>query len=100
MTGRSIGYARVSTDDQNLDLQIDALTKHGIPKCQIFTDKMSGAKSDRPGLAKCLDALRDGDVLVVWRLDRLGRSMQHLITVVEDIQGRGIGYLAMEPDES
>jgi len=92
MTGRSIGYARVSTDDQNLDLQIDALTKHGIPKSQIFTDKMSGAKSDRPGLAKCLDALQDGDVLVVWRLDRLGRSMQHLITVVEDIRGRGIGF--------
>ncbi len=95
MTGRSIGYARVSTDDQNLDLQIDALTKHGIPKSQIFTDKMSGAKSDRPGLAKCLDALQDGDVLVVWRLDRLGRSMQHLITVVEDIRGRGIGFRSL-----
>ena len=95
MTGRSIGYSRVSTDDQNLDLQIDALTKHGIPKSQIFTDKMSGAKSDRPGLAKCLDALQDGDVLVVWRLDRLGRSMQHLITVVEDIRGRGIGFRSL-----
>ena len=95
MTGRSIGYARVSTDDQNLDLQIDALTKHGIPKSYIFTDKMSGAKSDRPGLAKCLDALQDGDVLVVWRLDRLGRSMQHLITVVEDIRGRGIGFRSL-----
>ncbi len=95
MTGRSIGYARVSTDDQNLDLQIDALTKHGIPKSQIFTDKMSGAKSDRPGLAKCLDALQHGDVLVVWRLDRLGRSMQHLITVVEDIRGRGIGFRSL-----
>ena len=95
MTGRSIGYARVSTDDQNLDLQIDALTKHGIPKSYIFTDKMSGAKSDRPGLAKCLDALQDGDVLVVWRLDRLGRSMQHLIAVVEDIRGRGIGFRSL-----
>ncbi len=70
MNGRFFGYARVSTDDQDLTLQIDALSKLGIPTCQIFTDKMSGSKSDRPGLTKCLEVLQDGDILVVWRLDR------------------------------
>ena len=93
--GRLVGYARVSTDDQDLSLQIDALTKHGIPKSLIFSDKLSGAKSDRPGLAKCLDALQSGDVLVVWRLDRLGRSMRHLITIVEDLRARGIGFRSL-----
>ena len=95
MNGRSFGYARVSTDDQDLSLQIDALTKHGIFKSQIFIDKLSGARSDRPGLAKCLDALQTGDILVVWRLDRLGRSMQHLITVVQDLRTRGIGFRSL-----
>ncbi len=80
--GRLLGYARVSTDDQDLSLQIDALERHGIAKSLIFMDKLSGARSDRPGLSKCLDALQGGDVLVVWRLDRLGRSMRHLITLV------------------
>ena len=80
---RLVGYARVSTDDQDLSLQIDALTKQGIPKSSIFMDKLSGAKTERPGLAKCLAALKSGDTLVVWRLDRLGRSMRHLITLVE-----------------
>ena len=79
---RLCGYARVSTDDQDLTLQIDALTKHGIPKSHIFMDKMSGAKSERPGLTKCLETIQNGDVLVVWRLDRLGRSMRHLINLV------------------
>ena len=87
---RLVGYARVSTDDQNLSLQIDALTKHGVSKPQIFMDKLSGARSDRPGLTKCLETLQSGDILVVWRLDRLGRSMRHLITVVEDLRGRTI----------
>ena len=95
MNGRFFGYARVSTDDQDLTLQIDALDKHGIPACQIFTDKMSGSKSDRPGLTKCLEVLQSGDILVVWRLDRLGRSMRHLITVVEDLRGRGIGFRSL-----
>ena len=93
MAGRSLGYARVSTDDQDLSRQIDALTKHGISRSNIFVDKLSGAKAKRPGLSKCLDALQAGDVLVVWRLDRLGRSMQHLITVVEDLKGRGSGFV-------
>lgn len=93
--GRLIGYARVSTDDQDLSLQIDALTKQGIPKSQIFMDKLSGARSDRPGLAKCLDTVQSGDILVVWRLDRLGRSMRHLITLVEDLRDRGVGFRSL-----
>jgi len=86
------GYARVSTDDQNLSLQIDALTMQGIPKQHIFMDKVSGVKTERPGLSKCLDTLQSGDILVVWRLDRLGRSMRHLINLVEDLRTRGIGF--------
>ena len=93
--GRLLGYARVSTDDQDLSLQIDALEKHGIAKSLIFMDKLSGARSDRPGLAKCLDALQSGDILVVWRLDRLGRSMRHLIALVEDLRGREIGFRSL-----
>ncbi len=95
MSGRFFGYARVSTDDQNLTLQIDALNHHGIPNSRIFRDKLSGAKHDRPGLIKCLASLTPGDTLVVWRLDRLGRSMRHLITLVEDLRARGV--LAQEP---
>ena len=93
--GRLLGYARVSTDDQDLSLQIDALTRHGIPKARIYMDKLSGARTDRPGLTKCLDALQLGDNLVVWRLDRLGRSMRHLITLIEDLRERGIGFRSL-----
>lgn len=93
--GRLLGCARVSTDDQDLSLQIDALEKHGLAKSLIFMDKLSGAGSDRPGLTKCLDALQSGDVFVVWRLDRLGRSMRHLITLVEDLRCRGIGFRSL-----
>ena len=96
MSGRSIGYARVSMDDQNLALQIDALTKHGIPASRIFEDKLSGARCDRPGLAECLRTLQAGDILVVWRLDRLGRSMRHLITLVEDLRSRGVGFRSLQ----
>ena len=78
-----------------MSLQIDALEKHGIAKPLIFMDKLSGARSDRPGLAKCLDALQGGDVLVVWRLDRLGRSMRRLISLIEDLRGRGIGFRSL-----
>ena len=90
-----VGYARISTDDQELSLQIDALTRAGIRSASIFMDKISGAKTDRPGLTKCLDTLQTGDVLVVWRLDRLGRSMRHLITLVEDLRKRGIGFRSL-----
>lgn len=90
-----VGYARVSTNSQELDLQIDALQRHGISRSQIFMDKLSGAKCDRPGLTRCLDTLQTGDILVVWRLDRLGRSMRHLITLVEDLRGRGVGFRSL-----
>ena len=95
MTDRLYGYARVSTDDQDLSLQLDALLKHGVPAGRMYPDKMSGAKSDRPGLAKCVAALQEGDILVVWRLDRLGRSMAHLVTLVEDLRIRGIGFRSL-----
>ncbi len=72
-----IGYARVSTLEQNLDLQIDALEKAGCKK--IITDESSGSVAERPGLTRLKEDLRDGDTVVVWRLDRLGRSLKHLI---------------------
>jgi DNA invertase Pin-like site-specific DNA recombinase len=89
-----IGYARVSTFDQNLDLQIDALKKVGCEK--IYTDQLSGAKADRPGLVQALAFARKGDTLVVWRLDRLGRSLRHLILTVEEMQGRGIALKSLQ----
>ena len=85
--GQHIGYARVSTDDQDLSLQINELKAAGCEP--IFTDKVSGAKSHRPGLDDCLKTLRAGDTLVVWRLDRLGRSMQHLVSVVDGFEDQG-----------
>ena len=84
-----IGYARVSTDDQKLDLQMDALKKVGCEK--IFDDYMSGTKAERPGLTKALEMCREGDTLVVWRLDRLGRSIKNLIDLAEILEKRGIG---------
>lgn len=93
--GRRFGYARVSTDDQDLSLQFDALTQNGVPKDNIFTDKLSDAKCDRPGLIRCMEQLMPGDVLVVWRLDRLGRSMRHLVEMVEDLRERGIGFRSL-----
>ncbi len=92
---RLFGYARVSTDDQDLSLQVDALQQHGIPKTAIFLDKVSGAKTERPGLTKCLESLTSGDILVVWRLDRLGRSMRHFITLVEDLRSKGISFRSL-----
>jgi DNA invertase Pin-like site-specific DNA recombinase len=87
-----VGYARVSTQDQNLDLQIDALKKAGCEK--IFTDKMSGAKA-RPGLDEALTYVRSGDVLVVWKLDRLGRRTVKLIQLIEELKERGIGFKSL-----
>lgn len=84
-----IGYARVSTDDQNLDLQNDALREAGCER--IFRDKVSGAKGDRPGLDRTFEELRQDDVLVVWRLDRLGRSLKELIAHAEMLAERQIG---------
>lgn len=85
-----IGYVRCSTADQNLDLQVDALQKAGCQ--QIFKDVMSGAVDDRPGLQQALVNLKAGDTLVVWKLDRLGRSLQHLIGVIHDLNQKGIGF--------
>ena len=89
---RLVGYARVSTQDQDLALQIDALLKYGVAKELIFTDKASGATHQRPGLDTCLAQLRDGDVLLVWRLDRLGRSVRHLVTLIDQLRERNIGF--------
>ena len=75
-----IGYARVSTLDQNLELQREALTNAGCPK--VFEDKVSGTRADRPGLAKAMEMLREGDTLVVWKLDRLGRSVKQLVDLI------------------
>jgi DNA invertase Pin-like site-specific DNA recombinase len=87
-----VGYARVSTVEQNLDLQIDALQKTGCEK--IYTDKMSGAKA-RPGLDEALAFLRPGDVLVVWKLDRLGRRTVKLIQLIEELKERGVGFKSL-----
>ena len=84
------GYARVSTEDQNLDLQRDALK---AARCdRVFEEKASGKSSARPKLEECLAALREGDTLVVWRLDRLGRSLSDLVRIVGDLKERGIGF--------
>lgn len=93
VSGRTIGYARVSSaGKQDLALQLDAFKNYGVADKLIFTDKMSGAKEDRPGLDACLEELRHGDVLLVWRLDRLGRSVRHLVTLIEDLRERGVGF--------
>lgn len=89
-----IGYARVSTDDQNLDLQRDALEQAGCEK--IYTDQQSGASTERLGLAGVLETARRGDTLVVWRLDRLGRSLKQLIHLVEKLDQRGIGLRSLQ----
>jgi len=89
-----IGYARISKadDSQVLDLQIDALIEAGIDKENIYTDKISGVKDARSGLESCLKALRKDDTLVVWKLDRLGRSLKHLITTIDDLNQKGVGF--------
>lgn len=88
-----IGYARVSTDDQTLDLQLDALRKAG--GARIFRDTLSGAKAERPGLRDALDYLRVGDTLVVWRLDRLGRSLRHLIGTMISLEQHGVDFRSL-----
>jgi DNA invertase Pin-like site-specific DNA recombinase len=95
LPGRLIGYARVSTNGQELRLQTDALKQAGVPKRLIFVDKISGARAARPGLDACLNGLKHGDTLVVWRLDRLGRSVRHLIDLVEQLRQRKIGFKSL-----
>lgn len=89
-----IGYARVSTLEQDVSLQVDALQKAGCER--IFQDKISGAKSDRPGLQEALNYARKGDSIVVWRLDRLGRSLKHLIETVGQLEEQGIGFRSLQ----
>jgi len=89
-----IGYARVSTTDQNLDLQNDALRAVGCE--HVFTDTASGTKTERPGLTAALAACRAGDVLVVWKLDRLGRSLAHLVETVQALVTRGVGFRSLQ----
>ena len=88
-----IGYIRVSTQEQNLDLQIDALKAAGCEQC--YQEKLSGSKMNRPELLQALKALREGDTLGVWKLDRLGRSLKDLLGIISDLQQRGIGFLSI-----
>ena len=88
-----IGYARVSTQDQNLELQVDALTKAGCKK--IFDDKISGSRAERPGLTKALEMLREDDTLVVWKLDRLGRSVKNLVNLVGELHKQDIQFKSL-----
>jgi DNA invertase Pin-like site-specific DNA recombinase len=87
------GYARVSTKDQTVDLQVDALKKAGCTK--VYTEVMNGSRAERPILSKVLEHLRAGDVLVIWKLDRLGRSLKHLIEVVNELMSRKIGLKSL-----
>ena len=95
MPARLIGYARVSTLEQELHLQLDALKAAGCKKQHIFTDQASGSKAERPGLCACLKELKAGDTLIVWRLDRLGRSLRNLIDIVEQLKSRGVGFRSL-----
>lgn len=89
----AIGYARVSTAEQDLALQFDALAKAGCAR--VFEDTASGATADRPGLTAALAFAREGDVLVVWKLDRIGRSLPHLIETVNALEARGVGFRSL-----
>lgn len=89
-----VGYARVSTTDQNLNLQKDALHAAGCER--LFTDIVSGVRAERPGLTEALKECRPGDTLVVWKLDRLGRSLPHLVETVRDLSGRGVGFKSLQ----
>ena len=89
-----IGYARVSTGEQNLDLQTDALEDEGCER--IYTDELSGATAERPGLHDAMDYAREGDVLVVWRLDRFGRSLKDLISKVETLKDKGVQFKSLK----
>lgn len=89
-----VGYARISTEGQSLDLQLDALKKANCER--IFSEIVSGARSTRPELQKALDFVREGDTLVVWKLDRLGRNLKHLVETVSSLEGRGIHFFSLQ----
>jgi DNA invertase Pin-like site-specific DNA recombinase len=88
-----LGYARISKADgsQTLDLQVDALAAAGVAPEHVYQDEASGKRDDRPGLEACLKALREGDTLYIWKLDRLGRNLKHLVTTVRSLSDRGVG---------
>lgn len=90
-----VGYMRVSTDDQTTSLQKDALLKYGIDSRNIYEDKISGSSQERVGLEKTLEFLQDGDTLVVWKLDRLGRSLAHLISIITSLKERNISFVSI-----
>jgi DNA invertase Pin-like site-specific DNA recombinase len=92
--GHLLGYARVSTADQQPHLQVDALERAGCYR--VFTETASGARTDRPTLEQVLDQLRPGDTLVVWKLDRLGRSLRHLVDTITGLADRGIGFRSLQ----
>jgi hypothetical protein len=92
--GHLLGYARVSTTDQQPHLQVDALTAAGCYR--VFTETASGARADRPTLEQLLDQLRPGDTLVVWKLDRLGRSLRHLVDTITGLADRGVGFGSLQ----
>jgi DNA invertase Pin-like site-specific DNA recombinase len=92
--GHLLGYARVSTTDQHLHVQVDALTAAGCYR--VFTETASGARADRPVLAQVLDQLRPGDTLVVWKLDRLGRSLRHLVDTITGLADQGVGVRSLQ----
>lgn len=88
-----IGYARISTAEQVFDLQLDALKAAGVQ--QVYKDTASGAKTDRPGLEQLMSVVRPGDIVVVWKLDRLGRSLKHLINLIDEFHQRGINFRSL-----
>lgn len=92
-----VGYMRISSADerQSVDLQRDALIAAGVDERHLYQDKASGARDDRPGLKACLEFLRSGDVLVVWKLDRLGRSLSHLIRIIEELKAKGAAFRSL-----
>lgn len=96
LTGWLVGYARVSTDDQNLDLQMDALTKYGVPRDNIHTDQASGADQKRPGFISMQKDLRHGDTLVIWRLDRLGRDLSQLMQTADKLREKRVRLVILK----
>jgi DNA invertase Pin-like site-specific DNA recombinase len=94
--GELLGYARTSTKEQRLDLQLDALRAAGVKDRYLYQDQASGARKDRPGFLQCLHDLREGDSLVVWRLDRLARSLRHCIELLDDLKARQVQLVVLE----
>jgi DNA invertase Pin-like site-specific DNA recombinase len=94
------GYARISTIDQNADMQLKALQRAGVESKNIFKDELSGATTKRPSLLRCLKRLQDGDTLIVWKLDRLARSLRDLIAMVEDFDRRGVHFRSLTEEIS